>query len=334
VEEERFVSLNENAVKNVARKLGADLVGIASAAPFMEAPRDYQPTRVLPDTVSVVVIGVRILRGVTMTQKSQVAYLPFALFGHAWLSNIRLNLIAHDVSRFIEDFGYDAVPVPWPCEERTLERRSRSGEIMSELWPVESFVSFKHAAVAAGLGEFGLHRLLMTPEFGPRQRLVVVITNAPLEPDNLFEGHICDPEECGHRCILACPTQALKKETRVTFSVASRRFEVADFDELRCSYALSGLLKETCKFAPMDLPVPDVIAADDLIALKKAFRSLDSTYKRIADVSTSGTGSCFCSLCLVACAEYHSEWAQVQGLHDSISGDKGERESSSEIGLT
>ena len=38
-------------------------------------------------------------------------------------------------------------------------------------------------ALEAGLGEYGRHGLLITPEFGPRLRLGKIFTNLPLERD-------------------------------------------------------------------------------------------------------------------------------------------------------
>jgi hypothetical protein len=52
--------------------------------------------------------------------------------------------------------------------------------------------------VAAGLGEFGLNNLLLTPQYGPRVRLESMITTAELAPDPLCEGPIClGVDACG-----------------------------------------------------------------------------------------------------------------------------------------
>jgi hypothetical protein len=41
--------------------------------------------------------------------------------------------------------------------------------------------SYKHAALAAGLGVFGWSNLILTPTYGARQRLISVVTEAPLD---------------------------------------------------------------------------------------------------------------------------------------------------------
>jgi epoxyqueuosine reductase len=66
-------------------------------------------------------------------------------------------------------------------------------------------------AQRANLGAIGKHGLLITPEFGPRQRIAVIytnITNLPFAQSNSYEwiSEFC--KNCV-RCIQACPTKAI-----------------------------------------------------------------------------------------------------------------------------
>jgi epoxyqueuosine reductase QueG len=49
--------------------------------------------------------------------------------------------------------------------------------------------------------------MLITPEFGPRQRLACLLTEAPLEPSPISRKNDCLDCEA---CIRACPSRALK----------------------------------------------------------------------------------------------------------------------------
>ena len=70
----------------------------------------------------------------------------------------------------------------------------------------------KQVALAAGLGELGLSKLFLTPQFGPRQRIFAVLTDAVLEPDPLLPpGSVCD--RCG-ACARACMDH-LEKSGRI-----------------------------------------------------------------------------------------------------------------------
>lgn len=64
-------------------------------------------------------------------------------------------------------------------------------------------------AVKAGLGEYGRHQMVITPEFGPRVRFSKIFTNLPLEidvPKRLGITEYCN--ECTV-CADACPPKAL-----------------------------------------------------------------------------------------------------------------------------
>ena len=51
--------------------------------------------------------------------------------------------------------------------------------------------SHRHAATRAGLGEFDYNNVVLTPQYGPRQRFNSIITEAELVPDPLIDSPIC-----------------------------------------------------------------------------------------------------------------------------------------------
>ena len=64
-------------------------------------------------------------------------------------------------------------------------------------------------AIAAGLGEYGRHGLLITPQFGPNIRITKVFTDLPLVADQPIEfGVKTFCEEC-QLCASACPARAI-----------------------------------------------------------------------------------------------------------------------------
>ena len=58
------------------------------------------------------------------------------------------------------------------------------------------------------LGTIGLSHMLITPEYGPRVRLVSIFTSAPIPGDRLIKGELCNG--CG-LCARLCPVQAFTK---------------------------------------------------------------------------------------------------------------------------
>lgn len=137
-------------------------------------------------------------------------------------------MIASQLSRHLARQGYECLPTPannWR-DPRTLE-------------PMLSHVL---TAVAAGLGEVGWNTMLLTPQFGPWQKLVSVITNAPLIPDAVYSGNpIC------HRCkscVKACHIGAIAEDRTRSVTIAGRTFEWGALRRLKCIWECSGLTAE------------------------------------------------------------------------------------------
>lgn len=81
-------------------------------------------------------------------------------------------------------------------------------------YPLGGMVLYPALAQKAGLGWHGRHGLLITPEFGPRQRIGAIYTsidNLPFSEENAHEwvGDFC--KKCG-KCIKACPAKAIYEE--------------------------------------------------------------------------------------------------------------------------
>lgn len=195
-------TLAADEVKRVALAKGADLVGIASADRFRDYPEGKRPEDLLPTARSVIVVGVRVLPDTVRPN------LLLSALHHITL-NLYHNQVAYDVGRLLDDHGHRAVVVPHRIGNFDPDLR-KSPDYM-DIYPRLFTLSTRHAAVEAGLGIFGKSRLLITPGFGPRQRVAAVVTDAELAPDakvTAEEARKLCPPAC-HACIDACPGQAL-----------------------------------------------------------------------------------------------------------------------------
>ncbi len=165
---------------------GASLVGIADLNGYeVGLVRELQEG----GWKRAVVMAQQLSRGILET----VTGGPTPLYaGHYTLVNQKLDMIALEVASFLQDMGWRALPVP-------------ASAIVSEE-TLSSYLSHRAAAAAAGLGWIGKSQLLVTPQYGPRVRLVTVLTDAPLKPGRPMQ------ERCGKctRCIEACPVGAIK----------------------------------------------------------------------------------------------------------------------------
>ena len=180
-----------NKVKNFIMNREATLVGIASAEMLSKAPKRHRPTDFLPVAKSVISIGLRM-------NKFSIFHLPKTIREYKAeydVANLKLNALAWGTVRFLEGLRYQALAIP---ASSPYDEKKNFGDI-----------SHKHAAVASGLGKFGLNNLILTPNCGPYVRFVTVITNAELSTDEPLTEDICLREKCS-KCVKACPVGALK----------------------------------------------------------------------------------------------------------------------------
>jgi epoxyqueuosine reductase QueG len=68
-------------------------------------------------------------------------------------------------------------------------------------------IPLKTTAVRCGLGCQGKNTLLISPNYGPRVRLISVLTNAELDTDESYREDLCGDCE---KCVRACPAMALE----------------------------------------------------------------------------------------------------------------------------
>jgi len=182
-------------VKDKARALGADLVGIADAEIVRRHPAPgcpHGPAEILRGTRSIIVVARRLLSGMSREVDWRNRNVHYA--GEMILSAV--EGLTYELVRFLEDQGHPSLMLP------SAYSRSHQVDVAAKT------LSLPHLAVEAGLGTLGLNLQLLTPEFGPRVVLGAVLTSTQLDADSVHEQPLCRGEECG-RCLLACPGDAV-----------------------------------------------------------------------------------------------------------------------------
>lgn len=173
-------------VKEGARFLGADLVGVAPVHPhwvysheYDLIDREHRPLE-LPEGCDRAVV-----MAVSMDYEAMRSS-PSALGGAATgLGYSRMAFVAHLLAVFIRGLGYGALP----C-----------GNDTALSVPL---------AMAAGLGEAGRMGLLITERFGPRVRLCKVFTDMPLVTDAFKPFGVWEFCRTCRACAYHCPSRAI-----------------------------------------------------------------------------------------------------------------------------
>jgi ferredoxin len=171
-------------IKAVAKFFGANLVGITRVDPAWLYSNYFERASGKSGAVAVdepyaIVIAVEM--GWDEINKSP----GYPASAAAALGYSRMAEVAASLARYIRALGYPALP---------------SGNDTALNIPL---------AIDAGLGEHGRNGLLLTPEFGPRQRLCKVFTSLPLLPDQPIDFGIVRYCETCHACASSCPVDAV-----------------------------------------------------------------------------------------------------------------------------
>lgn len=179
---------------------GIDLVGIADARTLVTARPERSALALMPTAKSVIVFAVAHSLGAVCSP-------DIMLWTRNKMQTSRiLDEVAERLGRDLEGQGFLSLPVSADKPVEIHKRDPETGEKFPQT-RVVAHLSHKHAAVSCGMGEIGRNNLLLTPEFGPHQRLCAVITEAELEPDAMRDLNLC--KGC-NRCVKACPSKALE----------------------------------------------------------------------------------------------------------------------------
>ena len=213
-------------LSEAAREAGADLFGVAPISRFDNAPKDVHPGAIFPATQSVVAIACRMVRGALKTIEEGAYWQAYNCDSYQFLNEVLAPSILRRMVLDFEDEGYTAVPLHNPVAF------GKGRPVKPDGTRPDGCHSFRVIGVAAGLGELGLSKLLLTPEFGPRQRVYAVLTDAALEPSPLVEpGTVCDG--CG-LCRAQCPADAIAAQRNVDVVIEGRTYSHGALDVAKC----------------------------------------------------------------------------------------------------
>ena len=189
-------------IKNYAMSLGVDDFGFAAVADY-QSPQSPKIETIFPEAKSILVACVKEMSHVESPSPQIAMNGRMDIMEYARSTNYR-------ISRFLEkecNAKAMSVPLSYPLDLTPQNSRSVAD------------VSLRHAAIAAGLGVFGRHNLVIHPRLGPRVLFMAVLTDLALPPDPPCTENLCT--EC-NLCVEACPAKALDVEGRTDFGKCIR----------------------------------------------------------------------------------------------------------------
>lgn len=219
-------------VRQVALDAGAGLVGFAPVSRFEHAPPDMHPHTIFTQAKTAIAIAVPQPRGALKAVEEGCYWQAYNCDAYWYLNEVEAPRILRKIVMFLEEYGYTSVPVHNPFH-------AHSGRQIREDQPrgPDGIVSLRVLGVAAGLGELGVSKIFLSPEFGPRQRVFGVFTDAELEPTPLFKGKVCD--EC-MLCVKHCEANAIGKERIHKIRIEDQEYSHAELNCRACGEVHRG----------------------------------------------------------------------------------------------
>ncbi|MCL2172205.1 MAG: epoxyqueuosine reductase [Nitrososphaerota archaeon] len=208
--------LTSEVAKKYGIAAGANIVGIAASKDFSLAPDGFKPTDVLPECLSVIVLGATFSPNVLDDIDEYTANRNTML--------TTMTNIANEVAKQVKKEGYktkviSATGGKWINNDGKKEQKG--------------YISLKHAAEIAGLGVIGKNYLLTNPQYGNLLWFSAVLTDVELVPDKRTPFTMCN--NC-NKCIEACPVRALnnlasfgRKECSKFFTIEDKKLKIKCF---------------------------------------------------------------------------------------------------------
>ncbi|KNF08112.1 hypothetical protein CLPU_9c00080 [Gottschalkia purinilytica] len=272
-------------IKEYALNQGADLFGVALASDLqIDIPTPHRPCDLMPSVKTVVVLGFHIPDAAIDAMIDGTTNYSYQMFGYTFL-NREMDSVAYRLSKYIEKEGYLALPIP-----------GRGCQYWDKKF--HGPISFRHAAVAAGLGQFGWSGNVLTHEYGPRQRFIAILTDAPLIHNKPLEENPC--KKC-FECVKNCPIGAIKTKEH-TVKLGNKEYTYGVLDAESCWWVGKGLTTKAWPNANFN-PRVDVERPKEMTPLEK----LDIVWKKrdsrivTNERDEASYGATFCSRCMALC---------------------------------
>ena len=288
-------------IKAAAKRMGADIVGIGSIDRWSTAPIQMDPKQIMPRAKSVIALGFRVLRGSLRGIEEGTFFSNYSAMGYGGITYLYMPMTVINLSKMIEDAGYEAVPMGHQSDWRAIDSvgylRNNSRPVAPGKAAPDVMVSMRIAGFLCGLGEIGYSKMLLTPEFGPRVRIGIIITELELEPDPIIEpGTLCN--RC-MACVRECPGGCIPADRTIKENIGGYELEWADVDMERCDWTFQGATPakegENGDFFPEPSPRAGKYKASEISPFAKAPKRLYNTGKAICGAKGC-TRACMISL--------------------------------------
>ncbi len=230
-------------VKRKALEFGADAVGIGNIGRWSTAPLQMDPKQIMPECKSIIGMVFRVERGSLRGIEEGTYFSNYSAMGYGGITYLYMPMTVINLSKSIEDEGYEAIPMGHQSDWRGISNTGYANERYSrpcrpgQAQP-DIMIQLRIAAYLCGLGEIGFSKMFLSPQFGPRNRVGIILTDLELEPDPIYSG----PQLCNKcmACVRACPGKCFPTDKTVQVTLDGHPVEWSDLDMDQCDRSFMG----------------------------------------------------------------------------------------------
>ena len=222
-------------LQDIIDDINVDKVGIVDLDTNKETGIYRTAIELLPSAKSVIVLAnelfSEVVQYLTSGRKMGELVMRDLFTRNAEIVNGHLDWEAYKLVKRLHKLGYRGIPLT-------------AGDSPFDSRFLEGMLSYKEAAVIAGMGVIGWNTMLLTSEFGARVRLSCVVTNAPLENTASSMDYVTCID-CKGACVKVCPVHAIQ---------VPRDGEICNINKYLCNTFLvsSGGCSECLRICPAD----------------------------------------------------------------------------------
>jgi ferredoxin len=185
----------------------------------------------------------RVMRGSMRGIEEGTYFSNYSAMGYGGITYLYMPMTVINLAKFIEDRGYEAVPMGHQSDWRGIDnvgyvKEHFSRPVAPDRATPDVMVQLRIASYLCGLGEIGYSKMFLSPEFGPRNRVGIIMTDVELEPDPIYDG----PQLCNRcmACVRDCPAGAISRDRTVKVNLAGHDVEWGEIDCGKCDIYFRG----------------------------------------------------------------------------------------------
>lgn len=235
--------ITSEIIKQRGRELGADAIGIGNIERWKNAPLQMDPRQIMPECKSIIGMVFRVMRGSLRGVEEGTFFSNYSSMGYGGITYLFMPMVVMNLCRVIEDDGFEAIPMGHQSDWRGIDnegavRQGYSVPVAPGKAAPDVMLQLRIGAYLCGLGEIGYSKMFLSPQFGPRCRVGLVLTDLELEPDPIYSG----PELCNKckACTVHCPGQAMSRDKTVKVELGGKTVEWGELDCKACDIAFRG----------------------------------------------------------------------------------------------